>query len=77
MNGIKEKLMSTNTVNEKDIVISFMNAVVNDDNIMPDGSINWNFVDADIHMDASEADMILPENYHSIFDSLVNKFLGA
>lgn len=69
--------MSSYIVSESDIIHSFNMAVVSPENIRPDGSIDWGFVDADIHMDASQANMVLPVEYPSIFDSLVNKFLGA
>ena len=34
-----------------DVVESFDRAVVNPENINTDGSINWNFVDADMNLD--------------------------
>jgi hypothetical protein len=34
-----------------DVVESFDRAVANPTNLYTDGSINWNFVDADMHLD--------------------------
>lgn len=67
--------MSSNTASYSDIVSSFNMAVSNPENIRK-GVIDWNFVDADIHLDASEAGMALPEEYPDIFDGLADNFLS-
>jgi hypothetical protein len=36
---------------KNDVIESFNAAVTNPENINTSGGINWNFVDADIHMD--------------------------
>lgn len=43
-------------------------AVSNPENIMEDGSVNWNFVDADLHLD--NAEMKLGFTSKQIFEEL-------
>ena len=66
--------MSNNLVKYQELVISFNNAVKNPENLDERGDINWNFVDADIHMDANDAGLTLPEDYHIIFNELADEF---
>ena len=66
--------MSSNIVRYQELVVSFNNAVNNPENLDERGEINWNFVDADIHMDAGEAGLTLPEDYHIIFNELADEF---
>lgn len=66
--------MSSNVATLKDIITSFNAAVINIENANDDGSINWDFVDADINMDASEAGVVLPEDYYTTFNDLADKF---
>jgi len=46
-------LMNDGSVLKNDVVESFERAVNSDENINTDGSINWNFVDADMNLDLS------------------------
>ena len=43
---------------------SFNKAVTNSENINKDGSINWNFVDADCYMDLSDINFDLTVGSH-------------
>lgn len=44
-------LLSDGSMIKNDVIESFNRAVVNSENINEDGSINWNFVDADMNLD--------------------------
>lgn len=57
--------MSTKTATIKDLTASFYAAVGNPEN-SPNGVLNWNFVDADVCLDASEAGLTIPDEW---FDS--------
>lgn len=46
-------LLSNGSMIKNDVIESFNAAVANDENVRKDGSIEWNFVDADMHMDLS------------------------
>jgi len=46
-------LMNDGSVLKNDVIESFERAINSDENINADGSINWNFVDADMNMDLS------------------------
>jgi len=70
-------LMSGNVARIEDLVDSFNNAVRNPDNLLGDGSVNWNFVDADIHMDAGEAGLSIPEEWFEMYDHLANVYEKA
>lgn len=67
-------IMSSNVVKYQELIVSFQNAVNNPENLDERGEINWNFVDADIHMDAGDAGLTLPEDYHIIFNDLADEF---
>ena len=52
---------------------AFDKAIVNEENFNADGSINWNFVDADVYMDA-DGDSI--ENYQEQFELMADEMSG-
>jgi len=63
--------MSLRTATYTDIVSSFEKAIIKEENVSDDGFINWDFVDADICLDMSDANIDMPEDYYGIFDYLV------
>lgn len=46
-------LLSNGSAIKQDVIDSFNKAIANSDNWNEDGSMNWNFVDADMHIDLS------------------------
>ena len=65
--------MKTMTMQE-----AFDKAINNDENFNADGSVNWNFVDADVYMDAVDfIDGMTQEEYIKQFDELANKWENA
>jgi|DEB0MinimDraft_4_1074332.scaffolds.fasta_scaffold190856_2 hypothetical protein len=46
-------LLPNGSMIKNDVIESFNTAVVKHENVRADGSIEWNFVDADMHMDLS------------------------
>lgn len=70
---IKEREMKNMTMQE-----AFDKAINNDENFNADGSVNWNFVDADVYMDAVDfIDGMTQEEYIKQFDELANKWENA
>tara|TARA_B100000886_G_scaffold274449_1_gene198388 strand:- start:1390 stop:1599 length:210 start_codon:yes stop_codon:yes gene_type:complete len=65
---IKEREMKNMTMQE-----AFDKAIDNAENFNADGSVNWNFVDADVYMDANTYGMT-QEEYIKQFDELANKW---
>ena len=55
---------------------AFNKAVTNSENIDTDDSINWNFVDADIHMDLGIPYMDTLTGYNRQFNYLADCYLG-
>lgn len=55
---------------------AFDQAIDNAENFNADGSVNWNFVDADVYMDANTEGMT-QEEYIKQFDELANKWENA
>ena len=57
---------------------AFNRAVTTAENINNDGSINWNFVDADCYMDLADINSDLPANidYIKQFDYLADCYTG-
>ncbi len=57
---------------------AFNRAVTTAENINNDGSINWNFVDADCYMDLADINSDLPANidYIEQFDYLADCYTG-
>ena len=57
---------------------AFNRAVTTAENINNDGSINWNFVDADCYMDLADINSDLPANidYVEQFDYLADCYTG-
>ena len=54
---------------------AFKKAVVNPENINEDGSINWNFVDADINMDLQERNIEIDQDlYYEEFDFAASEY---
>lgn len=65
--------MSNNVATISELTASFNTAVRNPENLNEDGSINWDFVDADIHMDAGEADKVVPNDWYNTFNDLADQ----
>ncbi len=65
--------MSTNVATYTELKKSFIAAINNAENYQF-GKINWNFVDADLHMDAGEVNKVLPEDYDAIFEEFVSMY---
>jgi len=59
----------------EDLIVSFNKAVRNPENFDDSGRINWDFVDADIHLDAGEVDKSVPEEWYELFDKLAEAHL--
>jgi phosphopentomutase len=53
---------------------AFDKAIVNKENLNADGSINWNFVDADVYMDANGDNI---ENYQDKFETMASELSGV
>jgi len=51
----------------------FNKAVTSTENLWEDGSVNWNYVDADVHMDMLGK---APDNYRDQFDYLADCYTG-
>lgn len=66
--------MSSNVAKISELIVSFNNAVRNPENLDDNGRIDWNFVDADIHMDAGEVDKVVPEDWYNVFNDLADEF---
>jgi len=66
--------MSSNVAKISELIVSFNNAVRNPENLDDTGRIDWNFVDADIHMDAGEVDKVVPEEWYNVFNDLADEF---
>ena len=66
--------MSSNVAKISELIVSFNNAVRNPENLNENGRIDWNFVDADIHMDAGEVDKVVPEEWYNVFNDLADEF---
>ncbi len=66
--------MSSNVAKISELIVSFNNAVRNPENLDDNGRIDWNFVDADIHMDAGEVDKVVPEEWYNVFNDLADEF---
>lgn len=69
--------MSSNVARIEDLVESFNIAVRKPENHHSDGSVIWNFVDADIHMDAGEAGLSIPEEWFEMYEHLANVYEKA
>lgn len=52
---------------------AFNKAVTSPENLIEDGSVNWNYVDADVHMDMLGK---VPGNYAEQFDYLADCYAG-
>ena len=55
------------------IARAFNKAVTSTENLWEDGSVNWNYVDADVHMALLGA---TPDNYVDQFDYLADCYTG-
>ena len=62
--------MLTNTITAH-FQDSFDKAVTNPENIMGNGHVNWNFVDADVYMDMQPVD---GETHYNHFEYLATQF---
>ena len=65
--------MSSNVAKISELIVSFNNAVNSLENLDERGRINWNYVDADIHLDASDAGKVVPEEWYEVFDDLADE----
>jgi len=63
----------SNVAKISELIVSFNNAVRNPENLDERGRINWNFVDADIHLDAGEVDKSVPESWYNVFNELADE----
>lgn len=52
---------------------AFNKAVTSTENLSEDGSVIWNYVDADVHMDMLGK---VPDNYRDQFNYLANCYTG-
>jgi len=68
--------MSTNVAKISDLIVSFNDAIAKAENRNSDNTINWNFVDCDIHMDADEAGMSVPNEWYETFNDLADEIEG-
>ena len=64
---------------DKDVYDVFSKAIVNPENCHPDGSINWNFVHADLYLDMSARgydvlDTKQSEQLDTMFDDLADNY---
>ena len=65
-------LLPNGSMIKNDVIESFNRAVENPENINTDGSINWNFVDADLYLDLGA---IYSEEYLlECFDVLADEY---
>jgi hypothetical protein len=62
--------------NPTNVVESFNEAVTRDENFV-DGKIDWNFVEADVYMDASEFGFDIPDDFDVLFNTLASEFEQA
>lgn len=67
--------MYNNVAKISDLFEYFDRALENPDNRNSDGTFNWNFVDADVHMDASEAGTVVPREWADAFESMIEVVL--
>lgn len=65
--------MEMRTATYADIISSFEKAIAKEENVSDKGFINWDFVDADVHLDMSDANIDMPKDYYGIFDYLVKR----
>ena len=65
---IKEREMKNMTMQE-----ALDKAINNAKNFNEDGTVNWNFIDADVYMDAQHYGMT-QEQYLAEFDKLANEW---
>ena len=68
-------LLKNGSAIKNDIIESFNRAVEKQENLNADGSINWNFVDADMYMELS---IFYPGEYIcECFDALADRLEGV
>lgn len=78
INGIEiememNMLLPNGAMIKQDVIESFNRAIENPENINQDGSINWDFIDADINLDCGYySSSYLAE----CFDVLADQYLG-
>ena len=61
----------------KQMMQSFNKAVSLSENLLPDGSVNWNFVDADVYMELSSAKTLQSDMYMVWFNELADAYVLA
>ena len=71
-------LLQDGSMIKNDVIESFNRAVENPENINEDGSINWNFVDADCYMALADSNSDLPADidYIEQFNYLADCYTG-
>ena len=67
-------LLQDGSMIKNDVIESFNRAVENPENINTDGSINWNFVDADMNLDCG---YYAASYIAECFDVLADNFEGV
>ena len=66
--------MMMDLVISEEITEVFNKAVVNPNNMTADGSINWNFVDADLHLTLGK--QFSASYLDNCFNTLANRFMN-
>jgi len=68
-------LLENGSMIKQDVIDSFNRAVEKQENLNADGSINWNFVDADMYMELSV--FYSGEYICECFDALADRLEGV
>ncbi len=61
----------------KEMMQSFNKAVSLSENLQLDGSVNWNYIDADVYMDMSAKKLLDDKWYMVWFDKLASDYEAA
>lgn len=60
-----------------EMIKSFNKAVVNPENVNDDGSVNWNYVDADVYMDMHQfGETDTNKGHYEKFNALADAFVA-
>ena len=65
-------LLPNGSIIKNDVIDSFNKAIDNPENQNADGSINWNFVEADLHMDLSA--FYATDYLNECFDAMADEY---
>ena len=60
---------------EIDVKIAVEKAMLNPENRLPNGDINWNFVDADAFADCCGTDYDLSDRFYDMFDGVCDQLV--